>query len=687
MTALSENPLYHRKGLPDFDTIRPEHVVPSVTALLEEAEKALGALEPTLEPTWESVVEAVDAIDRPLDDAWGPVRHLMGVKNSPELRAAYEEMQPKLVAFSLRFAQSEHIYTALEGLATGDALAALDEGQRRVVTARLRGMKLAGVGLEGAAKARFNEIAQQLSELSTQFSNNVLDATKEWSFTVTDRAELDGLSESERGMLAEAHNRANEDAGATAEAGPYRLTLDFPAMRPILQNCTHRAHRERVFRAFVTRASDGEFDNSEPLRKILALRKEKAALLGFGNYAEMAMTAKMADVDGALGLLDNLRKASWSPGGKDIETLRAYAAEQGLEGDLKNWDLRFYRERLREERFGFSSEELRPYFPLPRVLDGLFAVVKRLFGVDCVPANGETSVWNHDVTYFRIEDNGETVASFYLDLYSRPADKRPGAWMASAQQRRRVGGTLEIPTAYLTCNGTPPVGAQPSLMTFEEVLTLFHEFGHGLQHMLTTVEHESISGIGGVEWDAVELPSQFMENWCYHWATVSEMTSHIETGEALPRELFDKVCAAKNFFSGYDFLRQLLYGITDLKLHTEYDPETQDPYEIREVVMKQTQHIPLLPEDKNLNAFSHVFAGGYAAGYYSYKWAEVLSADAFGAFEEAGLDDDKAVASVGRKFRDTVLALGGSRHPTEVYRDFRGRDASMDALLRHNDLA
>ena len=687
MAALADNPLYRHKGLPAFDEIEPEHVVPALTALIDEAESAIEALEPNLEPTWVSAVEAVDAVERPIDDAWSPVRHLMSVKNSPELREAFETMQPRLVALGLRMAQSDAVFAALDALASGDRFAALDEGQQRVVESRVRSMRLAGVGLTGKSKERFNQIAQELSECSTRFSNNVLDSTKAWSFTVTDPSEMSGLSDDERQLFADAHNRENEGAGATAEAGPYRLTLDYPALRPVLANCEDRSIRERVYRAFVSRASSGDFDNGETIRRILELRKEKAAILGFANYGDMAMTAKMADVESATALLEELRAATYQAGAADIAMLSGFATERGHSEGLAPWDVRFFRERCQEQKFGFTTEELRPYFPMPRVLDGLFGVVKRLFGVDCVPADGETSVWHDDVSYFRVEDGGETIAGFYLDPYARPADKRGGAWMASARQRRVVDGALELPVAYLTCNGTPPSGGKPSLMSFAEVLTLFHEFGHGLQHMLTTVDYESASGISGVEWDAVELPSQFMENWCYHWPTIVGMTAHVDSGEPLPRELFDKLCAARTFFAGHDFLRQLFFGLTDLRLHTEFDPSTGDPYDVRADVAAITQHVPLVDEDRTLHAFSHIFAGGYAAGYYSYKWAEVLSADAFGAFEDAGLDDDAAVEETGRRFRDTVLSLGGSRHPTDVYRDFRGGDATMDALLRHNGLA
>lgn len=686
-TTLTDNPLYNPSWPPNFPEIDAAHVVPAVTAMLDLATAGLPAVEAAAAPTWRAAVEAVDALERPLGDAWRIVSHLMGVRNTPELRAAHDEVLPKLVQYQLRVGQSRPIFEALEGLANSDTFAELTPAQQRVVDARLRGMKLSGVGLEGDARERFNAISTTLSATASAFRNNVLDATKAWDHVVTDRAALEGLTNDELAQLAQSYSQANDGAEATAEAGPWRLSLDYPAVRPIFENGKDRSIREKVYRAYVGRASEGALDNSDNIARTLALRHESAALLGFSTYAEMAMTRKMADVESALDLLKSLRDASYAPGKKELEQLTAFAHDNGFEGALAPWDLRFWRMRLREAEFSFTDEELRPYFPLPRVLDGLFGVVERMFGVQVVAADGEVPVWHPDVRYFRVQDGGETIAAFFLDAYSRPENKSGGAWMAPAMSRRRIDGVLDIPVTYLICNGTPPVGDRPSLMSFNEVVTLFHEFGHGLQHMLTEVDVEDVSGTSGVEWDAVELPSQFMENWCYHRATIKGMTAHIETGESLPDDLFDKLLATRTFFTGSDFLRQLTFGLTDLTLHTASDPSAQAPLDVYREISAATVHVAPIAEDKFLNAFSHIFAGGYAAGYYSYKWAEVLSADAFAAFEEVGLDDDDAVGTVGGSFRETVLALGGSVPPAEVYRRFRGRDATVDALLRHNGLA
>ena len=684
---LNNNPLYRPVWPPNFPAIRAEHVEPAIDAMLDAAEAGLPAVEAAAAPTWEAAVEAVDALERPVDDAWGIVSHLMSVRNAPDLRVAHDAVLGRLVRFGLQVGQSKPLFKALEGLASSPDFATLSPAQQRVVVARVRGMRLAGVGLEDAERERFSAISTELSELGSSFQNNVLDSTNAWEREVTDPAELAGLTRDELAQLAQSWALANEAESSDAEAGPWRLTLDFPAMRPILENCQDRSVREAVYRAYVGRATGGDHDNTEVVLRILALRKESAGLLGFSTYADMAMTRKMATVDSAGALLEDLLAASHESSREELAELTKFAQANGLEGPLRPWDVTFWRTRLREERFSFTSEELRPYFPLPRVLAGLFGVVERMFGVQVEAADGEVPVWNEDVRYFRVTDNGETIAAFFLDAYSRPSNKRGGAWMAPAVSRRRVNGTLEIPVTYLVCNGTPPVGDRPSLMSFNEVVTLFHEFGHGLQHMLTAVDIEDVSGTSGVEWDAVELPSQFMENWCYHRATIKGMTAHVDTGEPLPDALFDKLVAARTFFSGTDFLRQISFGLTDLELHTGFDAETQSPLDVYRAVAARASHVEPIPEDAFLNAFSHIFAGGYAAGYYSYKWAEVLSADAFAAFEEAGLDDDAAVGEVGRRFRDTVLALGGSVAPSEVYRRFRGRDASIDALLKHNGLA
>jgi oligopeptidase A len=457
-----------------------------------------------------------------------------------------------------------------------------------------------------------------------------------------------------------------------------------------MQHCRNRSLREDVYRAYVTRASSGEFDNSETMLKILRLRREQAKLLGFETFADVSLAQKMApDVAAVEEMFETLRTASWSHAERDMEDLRRLAAESGEQEKLWHWDIAYWAERLREQRFDFTDEQLRPYFSLERVLEGLFALVQRIFGITVKAADGKAPVWHRDVRFFEIDnEQGKHIASFFLDPYSRPQNKRGGAWMDDCLSRRWFDGNLQLPVAHLVCNSTPPVGSKPSLMTFREVETLFHEFGHGLQHMLTTVDFADASGINGVEWDAVELPSQFMENWCYHKPTLIGMTAHYETGEPLPDELFEKIRAARTFRSGTMMLRQLNLGTTDMELHTRFDPDGKETVlDVQRRVSEKTSLLPMLPEDRSLCAFSHIFAGGYAAGYYSYKWAEVLSADAYSAFEESGLDDEKAVARTGRRFRDTVLSQGGSRHPMEIFADFRGREPKPDALLRQSGLA
>jgi len=519
----------------------------------------------------------------------------------------------------------------------------------------------------------------------------VLDATKAWWLDLTDPADVAGVPDSIRELYAQTWTRANPDADrpATGADGPWRVTLDIPSMRPFLQHAENRELRKKVYDAHVTRASSGDLDNTPLIDRILTLRQQQAEALGYENYAAMSLSRKMATLEGVDALTERLRAASLAPAKAELDEIRAFAADHGFDGEIEHHDIGFWRRQLRESRFDFTQEQLKPYFPLPRVLDGLFALVHRIFGVTIVAADGEVPVWDDDVQYFRVvDDRGATIAGFYLDPYSRPENKRGGAWMNDAQGRWRRGASVDLPIAYLVCNGTPPVGDRPSLMTFDDVETLFHEFGHGLQHMLTVVDDPDVAGIAGVEWDAVELPSQFMENWCYHEPTLIGLTRHVDTGEPLPRELFEKIVAARTFHAGTFMLRQLLYGATDIELHARYTPGgDRTPFDVMRDVAATTQVMAPVEHDRFLCAFGHIFAGGYAAGYYSYKWAEVLSADAFEAFIEAGLDDENATAEVGRRFRDTVLALGGSRHPSEVYRAFRGRDAEPDALLRLYDLA
>lgn len=688
----SENPLLKTDGIPAFDRIEPEHVEPGMQQILAVAEKQLAAIEQSVEASWEGLLEPLEQLERPFEYSWSAVNHLLGVRNSAELRAAHESILPDVVGFQLRYGQSVPIYNGLKAIRESDEFDQLQEAQQRIIISKLQDAELSGVGLKGEAKQRFNEIARQLSQLSTEFANNVLDATKAWSKVLREPDQVEGFPDSLKQLCAQAFNAAREpdEPEATSESGPWKLSLEMPCFLPVMKFARNRVLREEVYRAYVTRASSGEFDNTDRILETLRLRQAKAELLGFKNFARLSLARKMApSVDAVQEMFEELRTAAWKAAESDFEQCQQLAQDEGQTEPLQQWDIAYWSERLREQQFDYSDEDLRPYFPLNRVLDGLFALVQHLFGVRVEPADGEAPVWDPAVRFFKVLDESDThIASFYLDPYSRPENKRGGAWMDTCLNRRVTDGTLQPPIAHLICNSTPPVGEKPSLMTFSEVTTLFHEFGHGLQHLLTRVDYVDAAGINNVEWDAVELPSQFMENWCYHRPTVMGLSGHYETGEPLPDELFEKLCAARTFRAGSMMLRQLNFGMTDMRLHSDFDCDgSQSVFEVQQEIARQTSVLPPLPEDRFLCGFQHIFAGGYAAGYYSYKWAEVLSADAFAAFEEAGLDDDEAVRATGRRFRETVLALGGGRHPMDVFRDFRGREPSYEALLKHNGLA
>jgi oligopeptidase A len=689
VTAL-KNPLLIGEGLPPFESIQPDHIVPGVKDLLHTLTQELEAIEAHIDPTWSGLVEPLTRLEERLRWTWGIISHLMGVKNSPELRTAYETIQADLVQFGSRMGQSRPIYEGFQAMAQGPQWQTLELAQQRIITAAIRDADLAGVGLDGADKVRFNEIQQELAECSTQFSNHVLDATAAFNLVLTDADAVVGLPQSLLALAAQTA-RAAGDERATTEAGPWYITLDAPLYRPFLQHSQRRDLREKVYRAFITRAASGELDNSPIIERILALRQEMARLLGYDSYADLSIARKMAPSVAAVDqLMEELRQASYAAAMQELEDLKVFAQKQGAAeaADLKQWDISFWAERLRETAYGLNDEELRPYFPLPQVLEGLFALAKRLFGVTITPEPGTAPVWHPDVQYFRVTDETDTeIAHFYLDPYSRPGEKRGGAWMDECLNRGRLGNHLRLPVAYLVCNQSPPVDGRPSLMTFSEVETLFHEFGHGLQHMLTRVDYPGAAGINNVEWDAVELPSQFMENWCYHRDTLLKLARHYETGVPLPEVLFQKILAARNFMTGSAILRQVSFGWLDMELHSRYQPGGKETiWDVRDRLAKTTTVIPPLPENAFLCAFNHIFAGGYAAGYYSYFWAEVLSADAFAAFEDEGLDNEQAIAKTGRRFRDTVLSLGGSQHPMEVFKAFRGREPSTAALLKARGL-
>ena len=693
-TTVTKKTLLIGKGLPPFESIKPEYVVPAITELLTELEKELINLELIVKPTWNDLVEPLQKLEDRLTWSWGIVGHLMGVKNNPELRKAYDQVQPKIVEFINKLNQSKPLYQTFKNLSNSDSWQNLDSGQKRIVEAAIKDAELSGVGLKGEKREHFNAIELELAELSTKFSNNVLDATKAFSLILTEKEEVDGLPPSLLSLAAQAA-RDNGSENATPENGPWRITLDSPSFLPFMQHCKRRQLREQLYKAFISRASSEKLNNYPLIERILELRQQKTEILGFNSYAELSLASKMApSVEAVEKLLEELRSVSYDAAVKDLEELKQFAASKNAPEakEFKPWDMSFWSERLREEKFSFTTEELRPYFPLPQVLDGLFSLVKRIFGINITAADGEAPVWHEDVRYFKISDEtNRPIAYFYLDAYSRPAEKRGGAWMDDCINRAKIvengQTTLRLPVAYLQCNQTPPVDGKPSLMNFSEVETLFHEFGHGLQHMLTTVDYGGASGINNVEWDAVELPSQFMENWCYDRSTLFGMAKHYETGEVLPEHYYQKLLAARNYMSGSAMLRQLHFALVDIELHHRYRPAGEETVlDVRKRVAETTTVLELLPEDSFLCAFGHIFAGGYAAGYYSYKWAEVLSADAFAAFEEAGLENEQAIATCGQQFRDTVLALGGSLHPMEVFKTFRGREPSTEPLLRHSGL-
>ena len=686
------------EGLPDFAAITPEQVdlhIPELIAALEgELETLETALAKVLADSrpldWHEVMDPLHRLGERLRWCWGVVSHLTGVCNTPELRAAHANQQAAVVAFGNRAGQSRTLYDALCRLRDQGGL---DATQGRILAAELRDMELRGVGLQGEERETFNAASQEQAELSTRFGNHLLDATQNWTLSLTQPEEVEGLPESLKELLADAARQAGE-ADATAEAGPWLLGLDAPRSGPFLQYSRRRDLRERLYKALVSRASGDDLDNRPVIERILTLRGEQARRLGYANWAEVSLASKMAGSEAEVErLLEDLRAAALPAARRELDELRACAARQDApEGqDLQPWDVGFWAERRRRELFDLDAEALRPWFSLPRVLDGLFALCDRLFGIRIEAADGEAPVWHPDVRFFRVLDgsSGKALAAFYLDPYSRPGSKRGGAWMDECLVRSlRPDGTPVLPVAYLVCNQSPPVGDTPSLMTFQEVETLFHEFGHGLHHMLTTVERPQAAGINNVEWDAVELPSQFMENWCYDRPTLMGMARHWQSGEPLPEAEFRKLLAARTFMAGAATLRQVHFALTDLRLHSRWTPGCGlTPDELRREIATTTTVLEPIEEDAFLCSFGHIFAGGYSAGYYSYKWAEVLSADAFGAFEEVGLENEEAIQATGRRFRDTVLSLGGSRHPAEVFAAFRGREPSTEALIRHSGLA
>ena len=679
--SLPDNPLLDFADLPLFDQIRPEHVAPAVDALLADADKALETVTAAEFPAeWLAISNVLDVSSERFSRSWGAVGHLNAVVDTPELRAAYNEAMPRVTAFWTRLGSDERLYAKYKAI---DA-STLNPEQRQAHKNAVRNFVLGGAELQGAAKERFAVIQERQAELSQKFSENALDATDAFShFTTLDQ--LDGVP-------ADVISAARAAAEADGQPG-YKLTLKMPSYLPVMQFAKSSALRETLYRAYAIRASDlGDpaFDNTELIREILALREEEAHLLGYANFGELSVVPKMAEsATEVIHFLRDLGTKAKPYGQKDLADLRAFAASELGLVEPQPWDWSYIGEKLKEARYAFSEQEVRQYFTAPKVLAGLFKIVETLFEVSI--RKDSAPVWHPDVEFFRIERAGQKVGQFYLDPSARAA-KRGGAWMDDVRARwlRPDDGVLQTPIAQLVCNFASGVDGKPALLTHDDVTTLFHEFGHGLQHLLTQVNERDVSGISGVEWDAVELPSQFMENFCWEWDVLQHMTSHVDTGAPLPRALFDKMTAAKNFQSGMQTLRQIEFSLFDMLLHTEFEAASAQPGAVMALLTAVRTEVAVMPSppfSRSPNTFTHIFSGGYAAGYYSYKWAEVLSADAYAAFEESAGANGEPSVETGRKYREAILESGGSRPAMESFKAFRGRAPALEALLRHQGMA
>ncbi|KAE9622688.1 oligopeptidase A [Aeromonas veronii] len=677
------NPLLTMDSLPPFSQIKPEQVQPAVIQAIADCKQKISDVLAQRDPhTWDSLIAPLEEVNDRLSRIWSPVSHLNSVLNSEALREAHDACLPRLSEFQTYVGQHEGLYQAYLALSQSDDFPLLSGAQRKEIQNTLRDFRLSGIGLPAEAQQRYGEIQARLSELASRFSNNVLDATQGWHKLVADEAELAGLPDSVRAA-------ASQMAELKGKEG-WLFTLDIPSYLPVMMYADNRELRAEMYEAFTTRASDqgpnaGKWDNSAIMSELLTLRRELAQLLGFANYAELSLATKMADkTEQVVSFLTDLAAKSLPQGKAELEEIRAFAAEQHGQSELAAWDLAYYAEKLKQHKFSISDEQLRPYFPASKVVKGLFEVVKRVFGMKVRERLG-IDTWHPDVRFYDIFDaDDELRGSFYLDLYARE-HKQGGAWMDVCLGRRyRQDGSLQKPVAYLTCNFNGPVDGKPALFTHNEVVTLFHEFGHGIHHMLTRIDVAGVAGINGVAWDAVELPSQFLENWCWESEALAFISGHYETGEPLPADLLEKMLTARNFQAAMQMLRQLEFALFDFRLHQEFDPTNpaQLPALLDEV---RSQVAVMTPPAFNRfqHSFSHIFAGGYAAGYYSYKWAEVLSADAFSRFEEEGIFNP----ATGQSFLKNILEKGGSKEPMELFRAFRGREPKVDALLRHSGIA
>lgn len=670
------NPLLQKEGLPVFESIQASHIEPAIDHLLSESRSAVKSLlNTTKDYNWDNLLQKFEDMDDRLNQAWSPASHLHSVADSDQLREAYNACLSKLSDYSTEMGQNEDLFHAYETIANSEAYKSLSTAQQKIIKNSLRDFRLSGIDLDDEAKARYKIIQQKLSKLQTKFEENLLDATHAWKKLITDKDELAGLPESAIALAAQ--TAKNEDKEG------WLFTLDFPSYMPVMQYADNVELRKEIYHAYVTRASKGDWDNSKNMLEILEYRTEKAKLLGFESYAHYSLATKMAEnPEEVLGFLNDLVERTREYAKQEYEELKQYAKETASVTELDAWDVTYYSEKSRQKKFDISQEILRPYFPVDQVIEGLFAITNKLYGVTIKQRDG-VQVWHKDVMFFDIfETDGSIRGSFYLDLYARQ-HKRGGAWMDECIVRKKSSSTIQDPVAYLTCNFTPPIGDKAALLTHDEVATLFHEFGHGLHHMMTRVDYSGVSGINGVLWDAVELPSQFMENWCWEKEALDLFARHIDTGKALSDDLFGKMTRARTFQAGMQMVRQLEFSLFDFRLHLEF--ATNDSLNIQDLLNEVRQQVAVVkaPEfNRFQHSFSHIFAGGYAAGYYSYKWAEVLSADAFSKFEEKGIFDK----ATGSEFLQIILEQGGSREPMDLFVEFRGRKPSIEPLLRHSGI-
>ncbi len=678
MTDRTPNPLLDFSGLPRFPDIRPEHVTPAIGQLLADSRALLdGLAADDAAPLWENFVGVLEDANERLGRAWGQVSHLNSVMNSPELREVYNANLPLITAYYADLSQNLALFEKFKRLRGSPVFEQLSGEQQKIVENELRDFRLGGAELPTGEKARFKAIQEELSSLGAKFEENLLDATNAFALYIENEIDLAGIP-------ADDMQAAREAAEADGRPG-WKFTLRAPSWMPLMQYAANRGLRERMYREYVTRASEfgkPEWDNTPLIRQLLELRHEAAVLLGFASYAEVSLATKMAESPGqVLNFLNELAARAKPHAQRDLAELKAFACDELGMDALEAWDIAYVGEKLRVNRYAFSDNEVKQYFPETQVLPGMFKLVETLYGLTITPA--QAPAWHPDVGFYSIHDSaGTPIGQFYTDLYARE-NKRGGAWMDEAITRRRKRDAIQVPVAYLNCNFAPPVGGKPALFTHDEVITLFHEFGHGLHHLLTRAEELGVSGINGVEWDAVELPSQFMENFCWEWEVISHLSRHAESGEPLPRELFDKMLAAKNFQSGMQTMRQLEFALFDMHLHYDYDPKApKSALELLQEIRARVAVVMPPPYNRFPNNFSHIFAGGYSAGYYSYKWAEVLSADAYSLFEENGV----LSAETGHRFWSEILGVGGGRPALESFIAFRGREPKIDALLRHNGM-